>query len=367
MSDFFTAERPPKRVLIIKLRHHGDVLLTSPLFTVLKKNWPGVEVDALVYDDTQAMLTSHPYIDRVHTIGRNWRKQGWLKQFSLYRQLRNSLKARDYDVLINLTEHWHGARLARKLKPRVSVGFKPDKRSGLARWRWVKSFTTLYPAIQDNSRHMVEVNLDALRRIGIHPASVEDKRTLFVPGEEAETSVLNKLAGFGLVGKDYVLVHPTSRWMFKAWQIDKLAATVDAIAARGIPVILSAAPSKEETAYMDQLRAALTQPVFDLSGQLNLKELGALMKHARLYFGVDSMPMHLASAVGTPTVAIFGPTGAIKWAPWGVAYRVIIAGFTCQPCGKAGCGDSGVSDCITAITPQQVLSAIDTLLLENPA
>ena len=107
--------------------------------------------------------------------------------------------------------------------------------------------------------------------------------------------------------------------------------------------------------------------MFDLSGQLNLKELGALMKHARVYFGVDSMPMHLASAVGTPTVAIFGPTGAIKWAPWGVNYRVIVAGFTCQPCGKAGCGDGGVSDCITAITPQQVLSAIDTMLLENPA
>lgn len=367
MSDFFSPERPPKRVLIIKLRHHGDVLLTSPMFTVLKKNWPGVEVDALVYDDTQAMLTNHPYIDQVHSIGRKWRKQGWLKQLSLYRGLRNRLKARNYDVLINLTEHWHGARLARKLKPRVSVGFKPDKRGGLARWRWVKSFTTLYPAIQDNSRHMVEVNLDALRRIGIHPASAEDKRTLFTPGEEAENTILQKLAGFGLTSKSYILVHPTSRWMFKAWQIDKLAATIDTLAARGLPIILSAAPSKEESDYMDKLRAALTQPVFDLSGQLNLKELGALMKHARLFFGVDSMPMHLASAVGTPTVAIFGPTGAIKWAPWGVTYRVITAGFTCQPCGKAGCGDSQVSDCITAITPAQVLGAIDTLLLENPA
>ena len=155
--------------------------------------------------------------------------------------------------------------------------------------------------------------------------------------------------------------------MFKAWDIKKLAATIDNLAARGLPIILSAAPSKDEKAYMDELRAALTQPVFDLSGQLNLKELGALMKYARVYFGVDSMPMHLASAVGTPTVAIFGPTGAIKWAPWGVNYRVIVAGFTCQPCGKAGCGDGGVSDCITAITPQQVLSAIDTMLLENPA
>jgi len=365
MSDFFSAERPPKRVLIIKLRHHGDVLLTSPVFTVLKKNWPNVEVDALVYDDTQAMLTSHPHIDQVHTIGRNWRKKGWFEQFRLYRALLNTLKGRQYDVLINLTEHWHGARLARRLKPRVSVGFKPDKRGGLARRRWVKSFTTLYPAIQDNSRHMVEVNLDALRRIGIHPQSDEDIHTLFVPGDAAEASVAEKLAGFGLTSKSYILVHPTSRWMFKAWDIKKLAATIDNLAARGLPIVLSAAPSKEEKAYMDALRAALTQPVFDLSGQLNLKELGALMKHARVYFGVDSMPMHLASAVGTPTVAIFGPTGAIKWAPWGVNYRVIVAGFTCQPCGKAGCGDSGVSDCITAITPQQVLSAIDTMLLET--
>ena len=166
MSDFFSAERPPKRVLIIKLRHHGDVLLTSPVFTVLKKNWPDVEVDALVYDDTQAMLTSHPYIDQVHTIGRNWRKQGWFAQLRLYRALLKTLKARHYDVLINLTEHWHGARLARRLKPRVSVGFKPEKRSGLARRRWVKSFTTLYPAIQDNSRHMVEVNLDRKIEVG---------------------------------------------------------------------------------------------------------------------------------------------------------------------------------------------------------
>lgn len=365
MPDFFSKERPPRRVLIIKLRHHGDVLLTSPVFTVLKKNWPDVEVDALVYDDTQAMLTHHPHINQVYTIGRNWRKKGWLEQLRLYRHLLAALKSRHYDVLINLTEHWHGARLARRLKPRVAVGFRPDKRSGLARRRWVKSFTTLYPAIQDNTRHMVEVNLDALRHIGIHPANDDDKRTLFEPGEEAEASVMQKLAGFGLSSQSYVLVHPTSRWMFKAWQPEKLAVTVNTLAARGIPVILSSAPSKEEMAYMDELRSQLTQPVFDLCGQLNLKELGVLMKHARLYFGVDSMPMHLASAVGTPTVAIFGPTGAIKWAPWGVKHRVITAGFTCQPCGKAGCGDGHVSDCITAITPQQVLSAIDTLLLEN--
>ena len=137
----------------------------------------------------------------------------------------NTLKGRQYDVLINLTEHWHGARLARRLKPRVSVGFKPDKR-GAARRRWVKSFTTLYPAIQDNSRHMVEVNLDALRRIGIHPQSDKDKHTLFVPGDVAEASVAEKLAGFGLTSKSYIWsTQPHAGCLRPGYQ--KLAATID--------------------------------------------------------------------------------------------------------------------------------------------
>lgn len=365
MSEFFTAQQPPKRVLIVKLRHHGDVLLTSPVFTVFKNAWPDAQIDALVYQDTQDMLTNHPDVSEVFTIGRQWRKLGIFKQAKNYTSLFKKLKARQYDVLINLTEHWHGARLARLLKPRISVGFRLDKQSGLAHKLWKKSFTTLYPAIQDNTRHMVEVNLDALRRIGIHPQNSEEKRTLFVPGDEAEAAIAGHLSAFGIEDKSYILVHPTSRWMFKSWSIDSLAATVDNLSLRGFPVILSAAPSREEMDYMDKLKAALTQPVFDLSGKLTLKQLGALMKHARLYFGVDSMPMHLASAVGTPTVAIFGPTGAIKWAPWGVRHRVITAGFTCQPCGKDGCGGSQISDCIMAITPQQVLSAIDTLLLES--
>jgi heptosyltransferase-3 len=80
----------------------------------------------------------------------------------------------------------------------------------------VKSFTTLYPAIQDNSRHMVEVNLDALRRIGIHPQSDEDKHTLLCPVTR-QKPLWPKTGRVWAQSKSYILVHPTSRWMFKAW------------------------------------------------------------------------------------------------------------------------------------------------------
>ena len=111
-----------KRALIIKLRHHGDVLVASPVFSVLKAHAPQVEIDALVYADTAEMLTLHPAINTVHTIGRQWKKLGPLGQLRAEMALYRSLEARGYDLIIHLTEHWRGAWLCRLLKPRWSVG-----------------------------------------------------------------------------------------------------------------------------------------------------------------------------------------------------------------------------------------------------
>ncbi|MCK5360461.1 MAG: putative lipopolysaccharide heptosyltransferase III, partial [Gammaproteobacteria bacterium] len=103
-----------KRVLVIKLRHFGDVLLTSPVFTVLKAHIPGVEIDALVYAETAPMLEDHPAISQVHGIDRNWKKGGVISQWKQERGLFNTLKHRHYDLIIHLTEHARGVRLVRR-------------------------------------------------------------------------------------------------------------------------------------------------------------------------------------------------------------------------------------------------------------
>jgi heptosyltransferase-3 len=91
-----------------------------------------------------------------------------------------------------------------------------------------------------------------------------------------------------------------------------------------------------------------TAPTLDLSGQLTLKELAALAARARLFVGVDSAPMHIAAAMGTPTIGIFGPSGDREWGPWGEGHRVVASlNHPCRPCGRAGCDDSKVSDCLT--------------------
>jgi len=347
-----------KRVLVIKLRHHGDVLVSSPVFSVLKAHAPQAEIDALVYADTAEMLTLHPAIAHVHSIDRKWKQLGVFAQIKAELALYSSLQARRYDLIIHLTEHWRGAWLCRLLKPRWSVGPAVMGRSK----RWKQSFTHIQSAPGNALRHMVEANLDALRRIGIQPAPDERRMTL-VPGAAAAATVAGYLAGFGLSGGAFIHIHPASRWFFKCWPVERMAGLVERLQGEGHAVVLTAAPSNDEKAMLAAIQARLSRPAFSLSGQLSLKELAALTQASRLFIGVDSAPMHIAAAVGTPTVALFGPSGDKQWGPWGVPFRVISSTqHPCRPCGIDGCGGGKVSDCLTSLSVDQVLAAAHELL-----
>jgi heptosyltransferase-3 len=354
--------RPFERALVIKLRHHGDVLLTTPVFSTLAAH--GVEADALVYDDTTDVLTLNPAVARIHTVGRDWRALRPLPRLSRYGALHRTLRARRYDLIVHLTDHWHGATLARMLRPRCAVAPACERRSGLAGRFWRSAFNCTYPVLPGNRRHTVEMHLDALRRIGIRPAASGSAIT-FVPGTEAEAAIGRALSERGIARRGYVVVHPTSRWQFKTWPVERMAPFIDALTARGERVVLTSAPAPAELERVAALRSRLAQPVADLSGTLSLKELGALIAGARAFVGMDSVPMHIAAALGTPTVALFGPSGDVEWGPWQVPSRVVTTPFPCRPCGQDGCGGSKVSDCLTAIHPQAVLSALDDLLQET--
>ena len=108
--------------------------------------------------------------------------------------------------------------------------------------------------------------------------------------------------------------------------------------------------------------ASVSSAVTDFSGQLSLKELAALSARARLFVGVDSAPMHIAAAMRTPVVALFGPSGEVEWTPWEVPHRLVLSTHPCRPCGRDGCGGSKVSQCLTTLGIERVESAIDELL-----
>lgn len=348
-----------RRALIVKLRHHGDVLLASPVFDVLKHRAPHIEIDALVYRDTAEMLSLHPAISQVHTVDKQWKKRGPFGHAAAELGLWRLLRARRYDMLLHLTENRRGLWWAKTLRPKIRVAPRLAGADAL----WEESFTHFYamPRV-GNSRHTAEVNLDALRRIGLQPAEDEKHLTL-VPGPQAEASITACLADHELGAGDFIHLHPTSRWMFKTWPAENVAALIDRLAELGHRVVLTAAPSQVEQAMIQRILAFTQAATVNLAGQLSLKELAALTARAKLFIGVDSAPMHIAASQGTPTVALFGPSGDIEWGPWRVAHRVVASQIhPCRPCGNDGCGGSKVSECLTTLPVERVLNAAQELL-----
>jgi heptosyltransferase-3 len=345
-----------RRVLVVKLRHHGDVLLASPVFQVLRNRAPHAEIDALVYEDTRDMLAGHPAIAQLHGIDRAWKRQGWVEQARQESRLLSTLRERRYQLIVHLTNHWRGVSLSQALRPRWCVA--PDERASPL-WRW--SFTHLYKLPRGTPRHTVETNLDALRRIGLYPEE-EEKRLVMVPGADAESRVDALLAGAGLAPRGFVHVHLTSRWLFKAWSEAQGAELLRRLARDGHALVATCAPDAREKAILARTLEAAQVPVVDLSGQLTLRELAALVARARLFFGMDSAPMHMAAAMGTPVVALFGPSDERVWGPWRVAHRVVTSTHPCRPCNIDGCGGGKVSECLTTLRVEAVHSAINELL-----
>jgi heptosyltransferase III len=346
-----------RRVLVIKLRHHGDVLLTSPVFQVLKNHAPHMEIDGLVYADTAEMLALHPAIQTLHCIDRAWKKLGIPAQSRKEWTLLRTLKQRRYDLLIHLTEHPRGAWLKHLLGARYGVA-----RSWPGRGRiWRASFTHLYPAPRQTPRHSVELNLDALRRIGVYP-SQDERRLVLEPGADARASAAQLLARHGLARKGFIHIHPTSRWLFKCWTAERMSELMAALNARGLRLVVTSAPDAYELRMVRAILAPLDFPVADLSGKLSLKQLAALTAEAKLFIGLDSAPMHIAAAMQTPTVVLFGPSGDKEWGPWMVPHRIVTSDHVCRPCGNDGCGGGKISECLTTIATHRVLRAVEELL-----
>jgi heptosyltransferase-3 len=225
---------------------------------------------------------------------------------------------------------------------------------------WRRSFTHFYSLAPGNTRHTVETHLDALRAIGIEPPA-QQRRIVLVPGDDAERRADAILAAHGLARNGFVHVHPASRWLFKCWPAQRLACLINLLEARGERIVLTGAADDNETPFLKELLQGLRKPVVDLCGQLSLRELAALIGRARLFVGVDSAPLHMASAMGTPAVVLFGPSGENEWGPWEIASRVIVSSHSCRPCGYNGCGGSNRSECLEVIPVDRVLAAVDEL------
>jgi heptosyltransferase-3 len=226
-------------------------------------------------------------------------------------------------------------------------------------------------------RHAVLRDLDVVGAVGVPRAGL-GLRFYFTEKDRARSAAL--LAGVGIpAGAPYAILQPGSRWNFKCWTDAGNADLAAYLARKGVVPVLTSGPDPAEIAQVNRILDLVPPPVASLAGKMTFQELGALISGARLYIGVDSAPMHLAAAVGTPVIALFGPTGAFNWAPWegidwgysethrrgtkSVGRHVVIQKeWECVPCGQDGCEGTKKSRCMEEISVGEVTDAVDEVL-----
>ena len=226
------------------------------------------------------------------------------------------------------------------------------------RWRGLL-YTTVVQAAYGRM-HMVDYDLQALTPLGIRS---EQALPILRTGSEEETSADRLVNEGGLAGVPWVMIHPGARYWFKAWPPERFAALIDRFDQEKTAVGLVGDRRDHEVA--ERIRELTKYRPVSLVGRTSLLELAALMKRCVLFIGNDAGPMHMAAAVGTPVMALFGPSDPSVWGPRGSKVEVIYKGLDCRRCFHPTC-ERGPDSCMNQISVEEVMQAADRLLRLAP-
>jgi heptosyltransferase-3 len=344
---------PPGRILCIKLKHIGDVLLMTPAIRALRRAWPGSAISALVPRATEEVLAGNPDLTAILTFERDAGIRG------SWRTLR-ALRRYAPDLVLEMGQGDREAVLGWLSGARQRVGYEPGRSGG-----WRRALLT-HVVSWNGAQHVVETNLDLVRACGI---AADASRPVLLVRPEMRARMSARLASAGLPpGEPLVVVHPVSRWLFKAWPEASCAQVIARLVQQArVAVALTSGPGPTEMEAAHRILARVEEarvggPILNLIGQTSLAELAAVLERAAIFLGVDSAPMHMAAALSVPVVALFGPSGEVSWGPWGDGHVVITSPYLCRPCGQDGCLGSKRSDCLEAISAQTIWEAVEPVL-----
>lgn len=353
---------PPKRILMVKLSAIGDVIHTLPALNALRRAYPAAHIAWVVEAAAAPLLEGHPSLDRVIVSRRKDWVRSLLGRSSSFRDRRRALLemrrfVRDlretrYDLVIDFQQLLKSGLLVGLARGRRKAGYG----SGLDHIEGSHWFLNHRFPLRSMDRHALPRSLDILNGLGIPTPVVEYRLPV---GDAALEKVNGLLARHGATGTGpLVAVNPMAKWATKLWSSEKFARLADRLAARyGARVVFTGAGA--DRGVISGILGRMGSLAANLAGETSLPELAALFRTADLAVTTDTGPMHLAAAVGTPVVALFGPTAPWRTGPFGPGHRVVRAGLPCAPCFRRRCGTTA---CMAAIDVPDVLTAVETLL-----
>jgi predicted lipopolysaccharide heptosyltransferase III len=337
--------RDVRKVLVVRLRSIGDTVLATPSLFALKRFLPNAQVDILVEDWVAPVLANHPHVDNVIALERG----GFMTRARTARELR----AANYDVVYNLHGGTTATFLTRATGARHRVGFK-SYQYGQLHNHACPSPLLLW---KQSKTHSVEQQLALLGWTGV-PVTDRPRTTLGISPKAAET-ITRLLNEAGLGEQRIALIHPAAAFATKQWAVENFARVVEFLAERGFTSVAIAASN--EQALLEQLRSATS--VNFATFALSLPEVTALAAGSKLFVGNDSGIAHIAAAVGTPSVVVFGSSNIAHWRPWNSApAEVVFEEMPCQPCHGYFCEQFAQPECILRVPVGRVAATIERVL-----
>jgi heptosyltransferase-1 len=323
-------------ILIVKLSAIGDVLHTLPAVNALRVHYPEARITWVVEESAAALVEGHPALDRVLVS----RRKRWVKALlsrdrcrEALREIRGFIRAlRDtrYDLVIDFQQLLKSGVIVALARGRVKAGFGP----GMQHMEMSYLFLNRRIPRVSMEHHALLRNLMLIGALGV-PTSEVAYRLPVDGADRKEVERILKREGIAQ-RRRLVAVNPVAQWETKLWPNRRFAALADRLAREyGADIVFTGGP--DDRPIVADIVSRMAMPAVDLAGQTTLRTLAALFQRARLVISTDTGPMHLAAAVGTPVVAVFGPTAPWRTGPFGPGHTVVRLGPPCSPCFKRTC------------------------------
>lgn len=345
-----------QNILLIQLGDIGDVVLSIPAFRAVREHFPQAKIIVAVREKAKDLIQHIPWVDDAMAINQNHRSllQELLYQWTFFSLVRNH----HFDLVFDFRTGTRGAVLAFLSGAKKRVGFYNT--DGF--WR-NRLFTKLYRLDYHESMHVASYYFSLLHADGLTVAHEAPEMNV-TPEMQKKAAHILKIGG---VPSEWpvIAIQPFSLWRYKEWGTDKYIQLIQrTISEYRVSMVITG--SEDESVRAKELvdrcesYAGRGQQVFNLAGKTSLGELAALIQSCQLFIGVDSAGMHIAAAVDTATVIIFGPSAPTSWAPKGNHHAIVQKNLSCVPCRQKGCDGSGVSRCLEELTVVEVWAVVES-------
>jgi len=390
IADRYSKPPQMRRILIIQLGDIGDVVWSLPALQAVREAYPGAEVAVLLREGNGSLLAAGTLPPKIFEVR---------KKLGESLRLIRALRRERFELVFDFRGDERGAYTAfltgAPMRAAIYLSL-PGPRNRLFTHLVAPTGLPMAVGAADSSLHLLQAfGIEARNAVPHLDLSDETKRRAekiltdegiaaasestavgdpeACPADAQEMvrgtnsgscpvcggeSLRIPLTG-GNVRKacPWVTLNPFSRWTYKEWAPEKWVRIIDWLGEEfGMVVVVVGSPAERERAA--ELTGACSGRVCNLAGKTTLAELAGVLKKSRLHIGVDSAAPHIAAAVGTPTVTLYGPSDWRYWAPPGEHHRVVVPDMGCVPCNQKGCDGRGVSRCLDTLPEERVQAVL---------